>query len=214
MAEQLMKLRLKILDLLEKHGYTENDIRYYVLNAIAWALHFSLMRINFYLACKSQKIPSITITELIGTPNWDLKLFEIDVKFTRIGMISIIQFQIENFLKILLSNLEENDPPKKYYEIVEKILKLLEIKDIEIKKDKLNILAYMRNCLHSNGMHTNPSKTFEIDGYEFKFEKDKICHNTSWGEITFALDHAIDVIDEIITHQKIKDIKKQLPLNP
>lgn len=213
MATRLMKLRLKILDLIEKHGYTENDIRYYVLNSIAWALHFALIRIHFYLACKSQKIPPDIVTQLIGTSNWDLKLLEHDVKFTRIGILTFIQFQIENFFKILLANLEENNPPRKYHEIVEKILKFLEIKEIETKIDKFNVLAYMRNCLHSNGIHTNFSKTFEIDGHKFEFVKDKVCHTTSWGEIIFVLDHAINIIDEIIEHKKIKDIKKQLSIS-
>lgn len=213
MATRLMELRLKILDLIEKHGYTENDIRFHVLNTIASTLHYSLMRINFYLACKSKKIPHELIVQLTGTPNWDLKLFEDDVKFTRIGFLTLIQFQIENFMKILLSNLEENDPPRKYYEIVEKILKLLELKDIEIKKGKLNVLAYMRNSLHSNGIHTNSPKTFEIDSHKFEFIKNKSSHNTSWAEIIFALEHVTDIINEIIEHQKIKDIKKQLPLS-
>jgi len=100
MGFRLMKLRLKILDLIEKHGYTENDIRYHVLNSIAWALHFALMRINFYLACKAQKISPEIVTQLIGTPNWDLKLLEHDVKFTRIGVLTLIQFQIENFYTV------------------------------------------------------------------------------------------------------------------
>jgi len=142
-----------------------------------------------------------------------LKLLEHDVKFTRIGFLTFIQFHTENFLKVLLSNLEDENPPTKYYEIVVRILKLLEMKDQEIKIDKLNVLAYMRNCLHSNGTHTNRSKTFEIEGHKFEFEEGKLCNNTSWGEIIFALDNSIDIINEIIEHQKIKGILKQLPIS-
>lgn len=211
MAARLMKLRLKILGLIEKHGYGENDIRFHILNSIASVLHYALMRINFGLVCRAKQISPEVVALVTGTPNWDLKLLEDDVKFTRIGVLTLIQFQIENFLKVLLSNLEENNPPRKYHEIVEKILRFLEINEVETKIDKLNVLSYMRNCLHSNGIHTNFSKTFEIDGHKFEFVKGKLCHNASWAEITFALDHVINIIDEIIEHEKIKDIKKQLP---
>ncbi len=208
-----MNLRLKVLDLIKKHGYPKEDVRTYVLNTISWALTFALIRFNIYLTLKHEKIPHDISTKLIGIENWDLKLLETDVKFTRIGFLTFIQFHIENFLKIILSNLEENNPPKYYYNLVERILKVLKIKDFEDKLAELNVLAYMRNCLHSNGVHTNPSKTFEIDDHKFEFEKGKKCKNTSWPEIILALDHSINIIDEILQNKQIINIKKQLDVS-
>ena len=207
-----MNLRLGILTKIEKYGYPEDDMRFQILNTISSAITYAMMRMSVYLTSKDQIISPDIVRMLIGIQGGDLlKLLEDDVKFTRLGFLTIIQFQIENFLKVLLSNLEKNNPPTNYYDIVKRILDVLEINDQKIKLEELNVLAYMRNCLHSNGVHTNPAKTFEIDGHKFEFETGKICHNTSWSEIILGLDHSINIIYEILEHKQIINLKK--PLN-
>lgn len=211
-AYQLLSLRTKIQNIKNKYPYPDEDGRKYALNALTWIISSALMRFNIILALKNHKIKPNVVQRLIGLRKGDLiTALEADLIFTKLSFVSIFQFQIENLFKIILSSLNQNKPPQGYYKIVEKVVTTLDLKDSEKKLETINFLAYMRNCLHSNGIHTNPSKTFEIEGHKFKFIQGKQYEGGDWAEIVFAVDCSMDIIEEILDNQKIKGIFGPLP---
>ncbi len=211
-AYQLLGLRTKIDEIKNKYPYPDEDGRKSALNALTWIISSAIMRFNIILALKNNKIKPNVVQSLIGLKKGDLKTaLEADLTFTKLSLVAIFQFQIENLFKIILSNLTKNKPPQGYYNIVEKIVTALDLKDSEKKLETMNFLAYMRNCLHSNGIHTKPSKTFEIEGQKFEFIQGKQYEGGDWAEIAFAVDRSIDIVEEILDHQKIKGISNLLP---
>ncbi|MCA9828644.1 MAG: hypothetical protein KC444_09725 [Nitrosopumilus sp.] len=104
-----------------------------------------------------------------------------------------------------MSSMDEN-VPRQYYDIVTKLLSVLQIQNSDEKRDILNLLAYVRNCLHSNGIHTKSSKEITLDGYTFKFEKDKPFNQARWAHIYFAVINTYSILEEILDSPYVQSI--------
>ena len=149
---------------------------------------------------------------LIGLERGDLKIpMEADMLFVRLSFVALFQFQLETLLKILLSKITHKSTPDGYYNIAKEILDILDIKNSKTKHNILNCLALMRNCLHSNGIHTKPSKTITVKGHKMKFVKGKSYHGGNLDEIHFMVNEVLMILEEILDHPKIQEIKIQLP---
>lgn len=90
---------------------------------------------------------------------------------SRMSFIANFNFQIENFFKTLLVELGIQDIPKGFYNIVKQILAKAKIPNADKKLDVLYTLARIRNAFHSNGIHTEPTKSITVNGQVFHFIK-------------------------------------------
>ena len=206
-ADRLDTLNQKIIQFLKDSKYVQEDARFITLNNIVLLILSAIMRMNVLISLKEGLITEEKIGQVFRISAEDLpSILNDEMTLTKIAFVTVFQFQIEHLFKILLSRLDKRPLPIKYYHITDRLLKILGV-DNSDKLDKLNVLAYVRNCLHSNGMHYNKNKIFVIDGYDFKFVKGELFKNANWGEIHYMTNSAFNVIKEILE----SDIVKQLP---
>ena len=133
-------------------------------------------------------------------------------KFSRMSLVIMVQFQIENLFVNLLHALKpESKPRRGYIIILNELFKNISISDKEEKKKTLKILQFIRNTYHSNGRHNNEPLTKVIDGFEFKFVKGEGVNCASWAGIPIAIKATAELIDEIIKTPEIKKILESIP---
>ena len=207
-----IELRKRFQEIKNKYGYPEDDGRVKILNNLTWAIVSIVSRLNIILALNNKQFSHEQVGNLIGLSKGDLKTpIEADLLFVRLSFVALFQFQVETLLKIILREIEGKEPPKTYHKIVEQTLKVLQINDWERKLDILNILAYMRNCFHSNGVHTRRSKTFEIQNHRFEFVYGQSYLGGSLDEIHLAANEALTVLEEILDTDQVKNLTVPLP---
>jgi hypothetical protein len=136
---------------------------------------------------------------------------------TKFNILPLIQFQIENMLKNILLHLQPSNKIKGYYNICNALLKIVTINHKTEKLEELQIPAYIRNSLHSNGIHDNirhqTPQIFIIDKVEFRFEHDCVINCAGHGHIYLSLDNTFNIIDEILGTTEIGSIKTEIKDN-
>ena len=210
-GDKLYALSKKITEFLLDSGYAKEDARYVALNNMFLFILSALMRMSVLVSLDEGVITEEKIREVFRIWSGDLRsVLNEEMKVTRIAFVTLFQFQVENLFKILLSQLDNQPIPRKYHPIVDRLLKILDF-DNDDKLDKLEILAYVRNCLHSNGIHSNDDRTFVIDDYVFEFVKGKSFEKAHWGEIHYMTNSAFEVIKGILESDRVKQIPQPLP---
>jgi len=203
-ANRLLQLRLRIRKIKNKYPYDEQDGRKKILNNLTWLIAIILMKMNIALAYNNKPETRPILRELIGLTEGDLITpLQTDIDLSRFCFVTLFQFQLENLMKILLKELKVKNIPTGFYKIANKLLVKIGIPDYNSKLDTLNALAYMRNCLHSNGIHINEKKSFNVNGLILDFLKNKPFHKGEWGEITHCANESITIIEEILDRPDI-----------
>jgi hypothetical protein len=124
----------------------------------------------------------------------------------RLGFTVLYQFQVENLLKNLLRALGET-PPTAFYTSAKMLLNSISVTDREKKLETLNILALIRNSLHSNGIHYPRDKSstrIEINGTEYDFEYGKKVSCAGWAYLISALHAGLNVLEETLMSPEIR----------
>lgn len=209
--KQFLELRGKFHELLTKYGYPDNDGRNIILSSCCNLFMSSVMNMSLLESLDKKIISEEQARKLLSNDLGDFHasmMVENDIR--RISFVTNFQFQIETLFKIILSSIGEN-VPRQYYDIVTKLLSVLQIHNSEEKIKTLNILAYVRNCLHSNGIHTNQSKEFTLDGYTFRFEKNKPFNQARWAHIYFVVINIHPILEEILDSQLVQSITPPIP---
>jgi len=139
---------------------------------------------------------------------WWKEDFQIQVKDS---FMTMYNFMLENFFKILLSELDTSKNPSfGYYKILENVITLSNIPDGKKKLYAIYTLALHRNALHNNGFHYPTSKEFdhiiiEIRDIQFEFKKGKETE-MNFSQMAVLLDKIIDILDEIISSPKVQQL--------
>jgi len=124
----------------------------------------------------------------------------------RASFLSLFMFQTENLLRMIRDNLSVKGTSNKYYNICEDVLKVTHPKDWKQKHNILQISAYLRNCLHNSGMHTNPSKSFTIRNVKYDFVQNQMFSHATWSDIVIFIEELVDVLEEVLIHSKVKKL--------
>jgi len=209
-AKLVLKYRESVVKLSKKYQkkHKEEDIRFSIFNDLDGVLLNSAINFNILAFIETTKLSTEQSKAIFGVDINDTKsilLFQNKVNYENIFLTSVINFQIENCLKIILQTIHEKNPPEKFYKILEIILNELEISE---SKNKLNILytnARIRNSLHSHGIHTKENvPKYSIKNKSFEFNKNKPVNCATLDHILVALDSSIEIIDEIFQKNKVK----------
>jgi len=135
-------------------------------------------------------------------------------KFVKLAWVTLFQFQIENLFKILLKEMEE-EVPFSYWNVCKKILEVLNIEKPEETLFLLNVLAYFRNSLHSNGIHygyKGMDSSGEINMVHFEFRHGQpIERIVTWDHVAHIWLNLLPLLENIYYHDKVKKIKKIVP---
>jgi hypothetical protein len=189
-----------------KKEYSENDGRFILLSNLRLAVIFMFTRIHTWITLRDHQDLRNTYSQIIGLIDGDLNSFLHQERFfIRLSSIVMFQFQIETLFKNIITELDDQKLPYEYNKIVKRLLEKLKL-DTKERRDILNILAYIRNCFHSNGIHTKSTITISIDNELFEFIQNKPFTRGDYGDICFILDKIITVLNEILTSDKVKKL--------
>lgn len=197
-----VKTSILIKDKIDEFKYNEGDIRKSVFNNINTAIITSGM---------SLKIICIALDE-VDNKKFDINSDKQYSEYTynldlimRLSLISIIHFQVDNFIKRIIEQIPELKVSDNFSENVKKMKEELHL--TQQNEDILMTFTKMRNSLHNNGIHNKDKYQTTIKNRNFIFEKDKNVVCSSWEELFFLLDLIVcDVMPSIIGSDKISKI--------
>jgi hypothetical protein len=112
----------------------------------------------------------------------------------------------------ILFRLDSEKLKRGYHGNAKTLLSVLHLKDQETKLDRLNVLAFIRNSLHSGGVVNRRALDVTIDGYRFNFPKGEKLKQAGWGHIFLAMESSLIIINEILHSKIIEDIPE--PISP
>ncbi len=212
-VEILVDLGKMHWSLFEKCGYEEPDYRATIFLNIKSFLGDATVICNVLLNVEEGRISPEQYRTLfgLGDINKIQRMADNLSQFTRLSLVTLIHFQIENLFVNLLKVITPNSKlPRGYGKILKKLFKTITISDKEEKIKILMILQAIRNTLHSNGIHNNDPLTKTIDGYEFEFVKGKGVNCANWTSIPIVIKATSELIDEIIKAPEIKQISEKV----
>jgi len=211
-CRRYIELRSRIIKIKNGQNLPEKDGRVQILNNIAWAVVSIISRLNIILALNAGQVSHTTVKQLIGLGKGDLKIpLETDLTVVRFGVLTLFQFQLETLLKNILEKITNNPPPNTYYAVTENLLNELSLNAKTKKHRTLNVLATMRNCLHSNGIHTKKTKQITVDGHKMKFIKGKTYKGGNLDEIHFLINEVLTILEEILNHPSVRGLNMPVP---
>jgi S-adenosylmethionine synthetase len=117
----------------------------------------------------------------------------------------MFQFQLENLFRNTLKELGVS-VPSGYYKVAEKITDRLSLPNRKHTIRRLNIIAYIRNSLHNNGIHEAFNKKdtiIQVDKIPFSFKHLKTVNCATWDHISHAWNGLLPVIRRIYFHSDV-----------
>ena len=203
-ASRLASLAAAIQERANSYSYPDPDARRVALVNCRSFFDYAAMILNVVSHQEQGRISESDFRGLIGLSNGRTdRAVEVLEKGSRLSLVLLFQFQIENLFKNLLSALGIAIVPRGYHQILNKIMGELQLSDIQAKHDTLYILAMIRNSLHSNGIHTGSAKTVTVAGVTYDFVKDKKVSCAGWGHIIHAAEAGLDIVYEILDDVQI-----------
>lgn len=124
-------------------------------------------------------------------------------KNAKAAFLATVQFALENSARRVLQALTPTSVPLKFRCIVERLATLSGIPSSDAKVELLMVLAYLRNTLHSNGIHCWPDATIVVADEPYIFRQYQRSPCGSWSHILYALVHSLSVYEEIYTSHKV-----------
>jgi hypothetical protein len=129
-------------------------------------------------------------------------------KNAKLSFITMVQFALENCIECVLNALPRVKALGKFSKSARRLIEVAKINDPEIKHQILMVPAWIRNTLHAAGIHSYASKTVNIDGIPYVFEKGQRFSCGSWSHLFHAIQHALDVYEEMICSTVVVSIQK------
>jgi len=204
-VENLVELSNLLFKLFQNSGNNEPDYRATIFLNIKSIIVSGGIIGNILLNVEEGKIPAEAYTTLFGLKDDKIqKMGDNLSKFTRLSLVTLIHFQIENLFVNLLGVLKpESKIPRGYERILKELFACIRILDKDEKIKTLKILQAIRNSLHSNGIHNNKSLSKQIDGFKFDFERGHGVTCANWDGIIIAIKATAELVDEIIKTPEI-----------
>jgi len=134
-------------------------------------------------------------------------------KFIRLSWCTQFQFQLETLFKILLQALGKS-VPRSYWQITQQIVDIFQIPNPQDVHDLLNVIAFIRNSQHANGIHhgyQNTDTLVIIDGVSFEFKHGQLVKCVNWDHIAHAWMNHLPIVKHIYLHPKVCALPSPLP---
>lgn len=215
-VNSILSSREKVRQLSKKYEnqYSKEDIRWSIFNDLDGVLLHSATIYNILAFCEKGLLNSQNSKALFGfdinDPDY-VFLLQNTANYEKIFFAVLVNFNIENFLKIILQQVQNKNPPNGFYVITKQLLTELQIPDLDEKLNILNTLARIRNALHSHGVHTQENiSSYTIGTQTFEFIKNQEINCATWDHILLALEAVINIVDEIVQHPKVNSLKNTI----
>ena len=113
------------------------------------------------------------------------------------AFVTIAQFALENCVGLLLQNGLGGKPPTSFAEKAKCLVRATRLPGADFKREVIMLPAYIRNTLHSDGIHWHADKVVEVGGIDYVFQRGKRLHCATWSHILYAFSHALTVYEEM-----------------
>ena len=189
----------KIVAIMGRVPYKQGDARWAMLSNLIPPSVLYVTAINFRIYLPEYSESVIKMLDLVDRSQESIQAALDDYSATvKQAFVVNSQFQVENGLKNLLRALEPANTTDSFVRIAREILVVCKVSDLDLKHRVLYTPALIRNCLHSNGIHTRSSVTNVINGVEYKFEQGQRFTCGHLSQVVHALSASLDVIEEIL----------------
>ena len=209
-GDRVFGLYQQLADIRDKHGAGETDTRRVSLNNVMMAANAATATLRL-MAWAKQGRDGVLIQALgLAKPEYINPVAEDLLRSSRLFLLVESQFQIETLFRNILLALGKPANKQGFYNVAESVLTAAGLADSAAKLQVLNVPAYMRNSMHSNGIHHGwkDSDTIEwIKGVEFRFEHGKRVQCGSWYHIVTALSASFELVDEILGSASVSALK-------
>jgi len=213
-------LHTKIQKIKQNSQYPEDDNRNHIFGVLDSQIVFLTMIFHIldsqHMAQKEPKqMDPMLFHAVVGMSAYEPWVeTELQV-ISKMSFITMCNFMIENFFKTLLSKSTTNNTTG-YYNILKEICNLSQISDVEQKSNVIYTLALYRNAMHNNGIHLPTHSTWNdfsitLGNSSFVFSKGRKT-GIFFSDLVILLDNIVDILDEIVNAQEIKNISEKIPL--
>lgn len=193
---------------MQKLPFQTGDARWGMLNNLIppSALYVTVLNFRIFFPLHHDVMVKLLDLTVVNEESIQMALDD-STQYTKQAFIVTSQFQIENGLKHTLRGIAPTNTKDQFGAIAKDILGECGIQDVDLKHRMLNTPALIRNCLHTNGIHTKPHVTNVIKGVEYKFEQGKRFTCSHLSHVVHALSTSLDVLEEIL----LSDASKNVP---
>ncbi len=134
-------------------------------------------------------------------------------KNAKVSFITMTQFALENCIGRVLDALPGERSQGTFNNSTLRLLKVAKVADRQTKHDILMVPAWIRNSLHSAGIHRRASKSVLVDGEPYIFEEGKRLSCGSWSHLAHCLSNALDIYEELLCSSVVTSISKVDPVS-
>lgn len=193
-----------------------DDQRNQVLGSISHMIAWVVLQLDFFdrfARKESDLIPRwvIRVNPTITKEDMEEFLSNYD-NMNRRSFLTNFLFQIEVFLEELNKLLPTPTDDKGYKLLVKYVIKELKLNNPDNETYRiLYFPAMVRNAMHMNGLHTENDDNGRIDGILFRFKKNHLVTYGSWIHTYFFCDKILDVMDDILKLDYLKDKSMPVP---
>lgn len=197
----------------KKLGYSDQDARTVSLENITAVARSSQMTLNLLDSWhKGDEAVRQVIPQLLGlktvTPDAVQMAGDFLNKSSKLALILLAQFQIENALRNVARELGLPNAGNGFYRCASAVLSYLAIPDDRMQF--LNTAARLRNSLHANGIHRrqypNEQSLVTIRGIEYEFIDGQYISCASWEHIAHVLEESIGILEEVFDSPLVRAI--------
>jgi len=213
-AEELNKIQIKNQSFQDLQRFPSTDVRQKVFEAFGGTIKSTMLIECLLISFEKGMWDSKSSMNYLG---FDLnhpdatKTIEILAKHTKLSFVTMFNFQLEIFLKKILTKLYSTETSEGFYKIINKVLEKTKLDDKYKKFQILYTLALIRNSLHSGGVHTKDDiEKYTIQNQDFEYFKGKVVNCASWLHICIACDGILDIVNEIIESNEVKKITENI----
>ncbi|MEE8607639.1 MAG: hypothetical protein V3S55_08545 [Nitrospiraceae bacterium] len=128
-------------------------------------------------------------------------------KNAKLSFITMCQFSLENCVYRILASLSGRSNSARFSEESERLIRLAGLDRPADKHQLILVPAWIRNTLHSGGIHKRSSNTVVVDGEPYRFVNGEQLQCGTWSHLFHAVLRALDVYAEILASSPVVAIR-------
>lgn len=129
-------------------------------------------------------------------------------KNAKVSFITMTQFALEHCIERVLDAIPGEKAQGTFSRSSLRLLEVTQVADHQRKLDMLMVPAWIRNTLHSAGVHSRTSRIVVIDGESYRFEKGKRISCASWSHLMHCLLNVLDIYEEMLCSSVVTSITR------
>ena len=125
----------------------------------------------------------------------------------KLSFLVVTQFAIETAASAVVRAVTGSEPPERFSNLVSHLVEIAGISDSDDKIKRMLLPAYLRNTLHSGGIHSRLDIKFSIGDATFHLRQGERVDCATWSHLLFAISSSIAVVREVFESRTIRNIQ-------